>query len=470
MCNSAIGAGVLSLPFAFGCAGIAGCISLCVVLGAFEGFTLYVLAKFAERYSAHTYSKLVRKALGRKLSATLSGVMLLYLWGSCIAYLVIIGDCFASILGLYIDGALADRRLIIAAAGLIIILPMCFPRELGALAWVSMAAVIGFVFTAIAVVIRGTELVRQRPEATRYDGVALFHFDFKALSAIPIVVFGFNSHANVVTIMTELELLPAVLIAGLPRRPSQYAELPGMWGPRPRTRKLIGMLGVILAAIALIMVGYLAVGLTGYLAFPFSVSSNVLNSFGSDDKVMLVARAIIGAVVIGHYPLNHHPARLAMEDLESFCLGWRHISPWLSYSQSILFVASTIFVAVLVKDLGLVLHMVGGTAACFMIFFLPGLLLINAAIVKSGLEQAEDDEEYDVEEEDGTPMAGEGASADALLSTHTATGRPSYLADPDERGIKRLGIIYSPRKSWWTGMFLVALSVAILIITIWTAF
>lgn len=34
------------------------------------------------------------------MSAALSGVMLLYLWGSCIAYLVIIGDSFASIISL----------------------------------------------------------------------------------------------------------------------------------------------------------------------------------------------------------------------------------------------------------------------------------------------------------------------------------------------------------------------------------
>ena len=35
-----------------------------------------------------------------------------------------------------------------------------------------------------------------------------------------------------------------------------------------------------------------------------------------------------------------------------------------------------------VTDLGQVLHMVGGTAASYMIFFLPGMLLLNAAIVK----------------------------------------------------------------------------------------
>ena len=79
-----------------------------------------------------------------------------------------------------------------------------------------------------------------------------------------------------------------MLIAGLPQRPSDYASLPGAWVPRPRTRKLIGMLGVILSAIAVIMLGYLAVGLAGYLAYPGrQVSSNVLNSF-PDDTLMLV--------------------------------------------------------------------------------------------------------------------------------------------------------------------------------------
>ena len=39
------------------------------------------------------------------------------------------------------DSILADRRIIITAITLIIIMPLCFPRELGALAWVSIAAV-----------------------------------------------------------------------------------------------------------------------------------------------------------------------------------------------------------------------------------------------------------------------------------------------------------------------------------------
>lgn len=40
-------------------------------------------------------------------------------------------------------------------------------------------------------------------------------------------------------------------------------------------------------------------------------------------------------------------------------------------------------------DLGDVLHLVGGTAAAFMIFFLPGLLLVNAAIIKESASTAD---------------------------------------------------------------------------------
>ena len=43
-------------------------------------------------------------------------------------------------------------------------------------------------------------------------------------------------------------------------------------------------------------------------------------------------------------------------------------------------------------------------------------------------------------------------------------------ADENERGIKRTGLIYSPRRSWWLGIGLIVLSVCIFTITIVTAF
>lgn len=47
------------------------------------------------------------------------------------------------------------------------------------------------------------------------------------------------------------------------------------------------------------------------------------------------------------------------------------------------------FFVIQVKDLGSVLHLIGGTAACYIIFFLPGMLLINSAIVKQSESSAD---------------------------------------------------------------------------------
>lgn len=51
---------------------------------------------------------------------------------------------------------------------------------------------------------------------------------------------------------------------------------------------MIGMMSVIIAAILLIILGYLAVGFSGYLAFPKNAASNTLNNFSGDDVLMQV--------------------------------------------------------------------------------------------------------------------------------------------------------------------------------------
>lgn len=54
--------------------------------------------------------------------------------------------------------------------------------------------------------------------AEPWENVSLFHVDIKALYALPIVVFGFNCHANVVTVTYELEHYPSRLVSALPAR------------------------------------------------------------------------------------------------------------------------------------------------------------------------------------------------------------------------------------------------------------
>jgi len=65
-------------------------------------------------------------------------------------------------------------------------------------------------------------------------------------------------------------------------------------------------------------------------------------------------------------------------------------------------------------------------------------------------------------------ISGEECSSEAALPDVSDVTRP-MLADPQEKGLKRVGLVYSPRKSWWAGVVLVALSITIFVITILTA-
>eukprot|EP00775_Hariotina_reticulata_P008954 gene8954-9130_t len=458
LCNSAIGAGVLSLPYAFQCAGLVGCLVLCLVIAAMEAFTMYVLAKFAERYDANSYGSLIRRALGRKTASLLSVVTLIYLWGSSVAYLVIVADTFTSISSSYLGPQVwcSHRSWVLLATGLLVLL-MCFPRNLSALERVSVAAVLGFFYTATAVLVRGSQTVINRPD--RWGNIQLFHFDIQALYAVSIVVFGFNCHANVVGVFYELEHYPHRLINTLPATPDEFHTL-GPLAPKPYTFKLIGMLGAILSAMSIILTGYISVGVAGYMAYPDKVSSNVLNSFPENDVAIQVARGVIGCVVIGHYPLNHHPARRSWEDMLDSLAGVT-IPRWVSHIITVAFVASTVATALVVTDLGSVLHMIGGTAASFMIFFLPGLLLMNAAIIKrtvsyGSLSQMADDEEL-FDDEFAAPGS----------SIAEAEDQPVLL--DKKAGIRDAGLIFvSESKSWLAGMLLVVVSGVVLAVTLVT--
>jgi hypothetical protein len=89
----AIGAGVLSLPFAFRAAGWAGGLLLTAAVAAVEGFTMYVIARYAEWTGSKTYSDLVRKLLGRKAALSMSLGLLFYTYGAGVQGFLCVCSC-----------------------------------------------------------------------------------------------------------------------------------------------------------------------------------------------------------------------------------------------------------------------------------------------------------------------------------------------------------------------------------------
>lgn len=59
MMNSAIGAGILTLPYAFRCTGWVAGLACIAAVAALMSFTLYILSRFAEHTGSKTYGALV---------------------------------------------------------------------------------------------------------------------------------------------------------------------------------------------------------------------------------------------------------------------------------------------------------------------------------------------------------------------------------------------------------------------------
>lgn len=94
LCASAIGSGVLSLPYVLKLSGYAFGI-IFMILGAVAAqVSLRMLAGLACDHQLPNYSSIAIKAGGQKLNAILSGMIMLFMFGSCISYQIIITSLF----------------------------------------------------------------------------------------------------------------------------------------------------------------------------------------------------------------------------------------------------------------------------------------------------------------------------------------------------------------------------------------
>ena len=384
--NAAVGAGVLSLPFAFKCAGWLGGILILFAVALIESFTLYILSRWAEATGAKSYGELVHRSLGPLAAAILNIVVFLYLFGSCVAYLIIIGDCIHPL----VDQALPSlalpftRNTVIAVVGTVTILPMCFARTLSSAASISVVNFCAFIIVILTLMVRSIQTIVATDVHQRFEDVHMF-VPGTWPKALPIAVFGLQCHAQVVSVFTELS------IAQGPGDEEEEVVVVAVTGgeeglPPPATKQksknLTRMIRVIIYAIEICALGYCLTGLFAYLAFPTTIQSNILNTFPSTDALMQVVRGVVGILEIASYPVNHLPARHAVQDaVYALSLGRIRLGGGWGFiiTETLLFYGASLGLALVVTDLGAVFTLTGGVCGSAFILGMPGLLLMNYA-------------------------------------------------------------------------------------------
>uniref|UniRef100_A0A2I3HIR6 Sodium-coupled neutral amino acid transporter 7 n=1 Tax=Nomascus leucogenys TaxID=61853 RepID=A0A2I3HIR6_NOMLE len=311
---------------------------------------LVILAYCSQASNERTYQEVVWAVCGKLTGVLCEVAIAVYTFGTCIAFLIIIGDQQDKIIAVMAkepEGAsgpwYTDRKFTISLTAFLFILPLSIPREIGFQKYASFLSVVGTWYVTAIVIIK---YIWPDKEMTPGNILTRSHHLGPSrcwchVSSVPV----FNSM----------------------RQPEVKT-----WG------------GVVTAAMVIALAVYMGTGICGFLTFGAAVDPDVLLSYPSEDMAVAVARAFIILSVLTSYPILHFCGRAVVEGL------------WLRYQgvpveedvgrerrrrvlQTLVWFLLTLLLALFIPDIGKVISVIGGLAACF-IFIFPGLCLIQAKL------------------------------------------------------------------------------------------
>lgn len=183
-----LGTGMLALPFAFKELGLLPGIVLLGICGYFARHGLIVYSQCAMRagVSGDDGISVLCKLVNRRLGPLINFALLAMCLGSAISYLCLIGDILPKIL----PGSI-NRNLCTVAAGIFLLLPLCFIKDLNRLQYTSLFGLMGIIYT---VVLSLSMLFRSLHSE---EPVKMLWPDSLKLSNVNSIIFVFTCHQSV---------------------------------------------------------------------------------------------------------------------------------------------------------------------------------------------------------------------------------------------------------------------------------
>ncbi|OXB57883.1 hypothetical protein ASZ78_009489 [Callipepla squamata] len=348
MLKSALGAGLLSFPWAFSKAGGA-MPAILVELGSlvFLVSGLVVLGYAAALSAQPTYQGVVRAVCGPAAGRLCELCFLLNLFMIAVALLRVVGDQLEKLCdSLYPPGTLGegspwyvDQRFTLPVLCGLVIFPLSVPREIGFQKHSSVLGTLAACYLTLVIVLKyrlqGGSL--GPPQAARPQRASSWASMF---SVIPTICFGFQCHEACVAIYSSM-----------------------------RNQSFSHWVAVSVLSMLICLLIYSLTGLYGYLTFGEDVAPDILMSYPGNDPIVIVARLLFGVSIVTIYPIVVLLGRSVVQDL------WAHPKlratlaseghEWQSrVALTISWMAATLAIALFVPDIGKVIELIGGIRLC----------------------------------------------------------------------------------------------------------
>ena len=192
LCASAIGSGVLSLPYILKLNGWAlGVAFIC--LGALASLiSLRMLASIACEQKLPNFSKICLRAGGKSLDQLMSWSVILFMFGSCITYFIILTSLIQYVcVQLNVSEDTVDSmefRAMVSAPLALIIFLLSMKRDMSAFRYVSLFSIAALIYTAIVLTV---ELPAYYSEFSPLNNVPPAYWDWNMLTGCSMTFFAF---------------------------------------------------------------------------------------------------------------------------------------------------------------------------------------------------------------------------------------------------------------------------------------
>jgi len=353
LANTILGAGMLSLPSAFAACGWLVAPAMLFAFGGASTTALILLSECGDAVGRPaTFNAVAERAIPGS-AVLFDAAIAIKCFGVATSYLVVVGDSVPKAMVAFgLEGLWLQRRLwVLVSLGLAA--PLAYMPRITALRHTSLAALSCVLIITVMVVLFCFHpmypFIDPCPGDDDYASgcrgpTQLVTTPGQTLRALPLFVFSFTCHQNMISITNEL------------LRPSRGR----CWA-------------VALCSIGTAIIVYLCMSFSGYATFGSKVQSNILSNYPSESAVVAAARVMISLVVTCCYPLQAHPSRSCVTTILNTTSLGKALSPtFMHILLTTLFVMASGTIAFFVSDLGLVLSVVGATGSTIVTYVLPG--------------------------------------------------------------------------------------------------
>jgi len=371
-----VGVGVLSLPAgiaAFGNApsAVLPAVILITTIGILSGFGFAVIGKVCAYTGAKSYREAWDLSVGPSTGWLPGWSTTMKTSLACLSFSMVLADTFSSLLG-------TDKRTqVLLGVTLLILLPLCWMKNLASLAPFSLLGVIGMAYTGLAMAVRYLDGSYKMPLPLEDGALPSATGLLSTVASNLQPSFGSNGWRSVFAPQSLILvcMLSTAYMAHF-NAPKFYLELQNNTLPRFNSVVAIsfGISILLIASIASI----------GFLTFGSSCGGLVLNNYATGDMWMGVSRVAVAVSLVFSYPLAFQGCRDGIIDLLGVSEEKRGKDAFVN-GVTVALLAGITLAATILTDLSFVLAFGGATLGNALTFVYPAIMYTNV-VKKQGRE------------------------------------------------------------------------------------